>query len=128
MANEDEGPRDDERGKKPLVTPRRAAAGLGAAAAAAYAVYVFGARRTRRRPVTELRNALGPAIQYQKWGDVHYAYYARQGTGRPVVFFASSRIGVSTNPGCTELTRTPPSAQCSATFFVSVRTAPLAAW
>ncbi|WP_420125830.1 alpha/beta fold hydrolase [Longimicrobium sp.] len=89
MADHDEGPRDEEKGKKPLVTPRRAAAGLGAAAAAAYAMYVFGARRARRRPVTELPNALGLPIQYQKWGDVHYAYYVREGTGRPVVFLHS---------------------------------------
>ena len=31
-------------------------------------------------------------------------------------------------PGCSELTRTPPVAQCSAAFLVMVRTAPLAAW
>ena len=31
-------------------------------------------------------------------------------------------------PGWMELTRTPLVAQCSATFLVSVRTAPLAAW
>ena len=79
--------RKDE--KKPLVTPRWAAAGLGAAAATAYAVYLLGARRARRRPVTELPNALGLPIQYQKWGDVYYAYYVREGTGRPVVFLHS---------------------------------------
>lgn len=87
MADGDEGPRREE--KKPLVTPRRAAAGLGAAAMAAYAVYLLGARRTRRRPVTELPNALGLPIQYVKWGDVYYAYYVREGTGRPVVFLHS---------------------------------------
>ena len=41
---------------------------------------------------------------------------------------AESAIGVSMKPGWIELTRTPSVAQCSATFFVSVRTAPLAAW
>ena len=40
---------------------------------------------------------------------------------------AWSRIGVRMNPGWMELTRTPSVAQWSATFFVSVRTAPLAA-
>lgn len=80
---------EQDAGKKPLVTPRRAAAGLGAAAAAAYAVYLLGARRTRRRPVTELPNALDLPVEYVKWGDVYYAYYEREGTGRPVVFLHS---------------------------------------
>ena len=39
-----------------------------------------------------------------------------------------SRIGVSMKPGWIELTRMPAVPQCSAAFFVSVRTAPLAAW
>ena len=89
MAERDAPKDDDKGGKKPLVTPRRAAAGLGAAAAAAYAVYLLGARRTRRRPVTELPNALGLPVEYVKWGDVYYAYYHREGTGRPVVFLHS---------------------------------------
>jgi len=72
------------------VTPRRAAAGLGAAAAAAYAVYLMGgAGRGRRRPVTELPNALGMRLDYVPWGDVHYAYYAREGRGRPLVLLHS---------------------------------------
>jgi pimeloyl-ACP methyl ester carboxylesterase len=72
------------------VTPRRAAAGLGAAAAAAYAVYLMGgASRGRRRPVTELPNALGMRLDYVPWGDVHYAYYAREGRGRPLVLLHS---------------------------------------
>lgn len=71
------------------VTPRRAAAGLGAAAAAAYAVYLMGATRGRRRPVTELPNALGMRLDYVPWGDVHYAYYAREGRGRPLVLLHS---------------------------------------
>ena len=66
----------------------KAAAGLGAAAAAAYAVYLLGARG-RARPVTELSNALGLELDYVPWGDVHYAYYARQGRGRPLVFLHS---------------------------------------
>jgi pimeloyl-ACP methyl ester carboxylesterase len=93
MAERDEhkdgGDRDEAGGKKPLVTKRRAAAGLGAAAAAAYAVYLLGTRRTRRRPVTELPNALDLPVEYIKWGDVYYAYYHREGTGRPVVFLHS---------------------------------------
>ncbi len=71
------------------VTPGRAAAGLTAAAAAAYAVYLLGAGRGRRRPVTELANALGMRIDYVPWGDVHYAFYAREGHGRPLVLLHS---------------------------------------
>jgi pimeloyl-ACP methyl ester carboxylesterase len=71
------------------LTAGRAAAGLGAAAAAAYAVYLLGARRSRRAPVTELPNALEMPVEYVKWGDVHYAYYHRPGTGRPLVFLHS---------------------------------------
>lgn len=71
------------------VTPRRAAAGLGAAAAAAYAVYLLGASRSRRRPVTELPNALGMRLDYVPWGDVHYAWYGREGKGRPLVLLHS---------------------------------------
>ena len=64
-------------------TAGKAAAGLTAAAAAAYAVYLLGAGRGRRRPATELANALGMRIEYVPWGDVHYAYYARDGKGHP---------------------------------------------
>lgn len=71
------------------VTPGRAAAGLTAAAAAAYAVYLLGASRGRRRPVTELPNALGMRLDYVPWGDVHYAFYAREGRGRPLVLLHS---------------------------------------
>jgi pimeloyl-ACP methyl ester carboxylesterase len=67
----------------------RAAAGLGAAAVAAYAVYLLGARRSRRAPVTELPNALELPVEYVRWGDVHYAHYHRPGIGRPVVFLHS---------------------------------------
>lgn len=80
---------DDGKSKNLLGTAGKAAAGLGAAAAAAYGVYLLGARRARRRPVTELPNALGIPIEYCPWGDVHYAYYVREGTGRPVVFLHS---------------------------------------
>jgi pimeloyl-ACP methyl ester carboxylesterase len=66
----------------------KAAAGLTAAAAAAYAVYLLGARG-RARPVTELSNALGLTLDYVPWGDVHYAYYVREGRGRPLVFLHS---------------------------------------
>lgn len=41
--------------------------------------------------------------------------------------FACSRIGVSTNPGCTEFTRTPSETQRMAVFFAISRTAPFAA-
>jgi len=78
-------------GRKGLfgVTPGRAAAGLTAAAAAAYAVYLLGAGRGRRRPVTELANALGMRLDYVPWGDVHYAFYAREGHGRSLVLLHS---------------------------------------
>jgi pimeloyl-ACP methyl ester carboxylesterase len=71
------------------LTPGKAAAGLGAAAAAAYAMYLLGARQSRRTPVTELPNALEMPVEYVKWGDVYYAYYHRPGSGRPVVFLHS---------------------------------------
>ncbi|HEU0016035.1 MAG TPA: alpha/beta hydrolase [Longimicrobium sp.] len=86
MAGADEG---TEKKAGRLGTAGKAAAGLGAAAAAAYAVYLLGARRARRKPVTELPNALGLPIEYVPWGDVYYAYYHREGTGRPVVFLHS---------------------------------------
>ncbi|HEU0054810.1 MAG TPA: alpha/beta hydrolase [Longimicrobium sp.] len=76
-------------------TAGKAAAGLTAAAAAAYAVYLLGASRGRRRPATELGNALGMAIEYVPWGDVHYAYYAREGKGRPLVFLHSINVTAS---------------------------------
>ena len=83
--------RQDEAKGTPLLgsTRRKAAAGLGAAALGAYAVYLLGARKARRRPVTELPNALGLPLEYVSWGDVFYAYYLREGTGRPVVFLHS---------------------------------------
>lgn len=64
---------------------RMAAAGLTAAAAAAYGMYLLGGKRGRRNPVTELPNALNLEIEYVRWRGVYYAYYARPGTGRPVV-------------------------------------------
>jgi pimeloyl-ACP methyl ester carboxylesterase len=39
--------------------------------------------------VTELPNALGMRIDYVPWGDVHYAYYGREGRGRPLVLLHS---------------------------------------
>ena len=87
-----------ERDEKPGVFGGRAgkaAAGLTAAAAAAYAVYLMGASRGRRRPVTELPNALGMRIEYVPWGDVHYAFYAREGRGRPLVFLHSINAAAS---------------------------------
>ena len=79
---------NEKRGGGVLGKAGKAAAGLGAAAAAAYAVYLLGAR-SRARPVTELGNALGLRIDYVPWGDVHYAYYTREGRGRPLVFLHS---------------------------------------
>jgi pimeloyl-ACP methyl ester carboxylesterase len=71
--------------KNLLGTAGKAAAGLAAAAAAAYGVYLMGSSRGRRRPVTELRNPLGIRLHYAQWRGVHYAYYRRRGTGTPVV-------------------------------------------
>jgi pimeloyl-ACP methyl ester carboxylesterase len=67
----------------------RAAVGLAAAAAAAYGVYLWGSPSARRRPVTELKVALSMRLQYVPWRSVHYAYYSRAGSGRPVVVLHS---------------------------------------
>jgi len=67
----------------------KAALGLAAAAAAAYGVYIWGTPGGRRRPVTELRNALGLRIHYTPWRGLHYAHYARRGAGRPIVLLHS---------------------------------------
>lgn len=67
----------------------RAALGLAAAAAAAYGVYLWGGPGGRRSPVTELDYALDLRLHYVPWRDVHYAYYSRSGSGRPVVFLHS---------------------------------------
>jgi len=79
----------DEGQKSLLGKAGRAAAGLTAAAAAAYGVYLLGAPRVRRRPVTELVNTLGLRIEYVPWRGVYYAYYSRPGTGTPLVFLHS---------------------------------------
>ena len=68
---------------------RKAAAGLTAAAAAAYGMYLLGGTRSRRNPVTELPNALNLEIDYVRWRGVYYAYYARAGNGRPLVLLHS---------------------------------------
>lgn len=70
-------------------TAGKAAAGLAAAAVAAYGVYLAGATRGRRPPVTELSNALGLRLEYVPWREMHYAYYSRAGRGRPLVFLHS---------------------------------------
>lgn len=75
--------------KEGASTAGKAALGLGAAAAAAYGMYLWGRPRGRQRPVTELSNALKLRLHYVPWHDVHYAYYSRGGTGRPVVFLHS---------------------------------------
>ncbi|HEX2093805.1 MAG TPA: alpha/beta hydrolase [Longimicrobiaceae bacterium] len=68
----------------------KAAAGLTAAALAAYGVYLLGTSRTRRKPVTELPYALNLRLDYVPWDDeLHYAYYSRRGRGRPIVFLHS---------------------------------------
>jgi pimeloyl-ACP methyl ester carboxylesterase len=77
---------DPERAPRGLVGRAGRAAGLTAAAAlAAYGVFLVGAGRSRQRPVTELPNALGMRLEYVPWGDVHYAFYSREGEGRPLV-------------------------------------------
>jgi pimeloyl-ACP methyl ester carboxylesterase len=73
----------------------RAAAGLAAAAAAAYGVYLLGAQRARRRPVTELSNALNLRLSYVPWRGVYYAYYSRAGTGTPLVLLHSIHAAAS---------------------------------
>lgn len=75
--------------KTALGTAGRAAMGLTAAAAAAYGIYLLGGRGGRRRPVTELPNALNLGLQYVPWRDIYYAYYIRRGTGVPLVFVHS---------------------------------------
>lgn len=68
---------------------RKAAAGLTAAAAAAYGAYLLGGKGGRRNPVTELRNALNLGVDYVRWRGVYYAFYFREGRGRPMVFLHS---------------------------------------
>jgi pimeloyl-ACP methyl ester carboxylesterase len=70
-------------------TAGKAAIGLGAAAAAAFGMYLWGRPRGRQRPVTELSNALRLRLHYVTWQEMHYAYYSRGGSGRPVVFLHS---------------------------------------
>ncbi|HEX8276488.1 MAG TPA: alpha/beta hydrolase [Longimicrobiaceae bacterium] len=82
--------RDAEGGKGILGSRAgKAAAGLTAAAVAAYGVYLMGTSRTRRRPVTELADALNLRLDYVPWDEFHYAYYSRRGRGRPLVFLHS---------------------------------------
>jgi pimeloyl-ACP methyl ester carboxylesterase len=78
-----------------LGTAGKAAGFTAAAALAAYGVYLLGAQRGRRRPVTELGNALGLRVEYVPWGDVHYAFYTREGEGRPLVFLHSVNAAAS---------------------------------
>lgn len=79
-----------EKGKgKSFGKAGKAAVGLAAAAAAAYGVYLWGTPSARRKPVTELRLALDLRLHYIPWRTVHYAYYARPGTGRPIVLLHS---------------------------------------
>ncbi len=82
--------REQEKSEKTVLgTAGRAAMGLTAAAAAAYGIYLLGGRGGRRRPVTELPNALNLGLQYVPWRDIYYAYYIRRGTGVPLVFVHS---------------------------------------
>jgi len=74
--------------KSVLGTAGRAALGLTAAAAAAYGAYLWGAP-ARRRPATELGYALNLRLHYSSWREMHYAYYSRSGTGRPIVLVHS---------------------------------------
>ena len=66
----------------------KAAIGLAAAAAAAYGAFLLTPPR-RRRPATELGYALNLRLHYSAWRGLHYAYYSRAGSGRPVVFLHS---------------------------------------
>ncbi len=76
--------------EKPLIgRAGKAAVGLAAAAAAAYGVYLWGSPRARRRPVTELALAFDLPLRYVPWRSVHYAYYVRGGSGRPIVLLHS---------------------------------------
>lgn len=85
----------EEPGKSLLGKAGRAAAGLTAAAAAAYGVYLVGATRSRRQPVTELAASLDLRLSYVPWRDQHYAYYSRHGEGTPVVFLHSINAAAS---------------------------------
>ena len=67
----------------------KAAIGRTAAAAAAYGVDLWGSPSARRRPVTELGLALNLKLQYVPWRGVHYAYYSRTGSARPIVLLHS---------------------------------------
>jgi pimeloyl-ACP methyl ester carboxylesterase len=89
------GAEKEEKPKSLLGTAGKAAAGLAAAAAAAYGVYLLGAPRARRRPVTELSNSLNLRINYVPWRGVYYAYYSRAGSGTPLVFLHSINAAAS---------------------------------
>ena len=71
------------------LTTGRAAAGLAAAAVAAYGAYLIGKPRSRRRPVTELEESLPLRLRYAPWRHFHYAVYSRPGSGTPIVFLHS---------------------------------------
>ncbi|HEX6926238.1 MAG TPA: alpha/beta hydrolase [Longimicrobiaceae bacterium] len=81
-------PRKKAQGKSVLGTAGKAALGLTAAAAAAYGAYLWGAPG-RRRPATELGYALNLRLHYSAWRGLHYAYYSRPGTGRPIAILHS---------------------------------------
>jgi pimeloyl-ACP methyl ester carboxylesterase len=85
----------EKKEKGMMGTAGRAAFGFAAAAAAAYGVYLWGAPGGRRRPVTELPDALGLRLRYVPWREAHYAYYSRAGTGRPLVFLHSINAAAS---------------------------------
>lgn len=78
-----------EKGRDGRSMTGRAALGLAAAAAAAYGVYLWGSPGGRRRPVTELDYALKLRLHYVPWSELHYAYYSRTGSGRPLVLLHS---------------------------------------
>ncbi|HEX8830797.1 MAG TPA: alpha/beta hydrolase [Longimicrobium sp.] len=90
-----EAARQEKAGRGLLGQAGRAAGLTAAAALAAYGVFLVGAKRSRQRPVTELPNALGMRIEYVPWGDVHYAFYSREGEGRPLVFVHSINVAAS---------------------------------
>jgi pimeloyl-ACP methyl ester carboxylesterase len=81
--------------KSLLGTAGKAVLGLGVAAATAYGMHLLGRPGARRRPVTEIANALNLRLKYVPWADLHYAYYVRPGKGRPLVFLHSINAAAS---------------------------------
>ncbi|MGH7459105.1 MAG: alpha/beta fold hydrolase [Longimicrobiaceae bacterium] len=73
----------------------RAAAGLAVGALAAYGVYLLGAPKGRRKPVTELSRALPLKLEYVPWRGLYYGYYSHPGQGGRPLLFLHAVSGVS---------------------------------